>query len=620
MKTAPLISANLSGRREASQLPFREVWLYDFEFGQEDGELPKPICLVAHEMNSSKTLRLWESDLYGLPHPPFDLGRDNLFVAYFATAELNCHLARGWPLPVNVLDLYVEFRCAVNGFPTPHGKGLLGALAWFGLDHIDVTEKESMRQLALRGGPWSAEEIRALLDYCESDVLALAKLIKRMAPLIDWPRALLRGRYVAAAAMMEHAGVPVDLEALHELKSYWGDIQETLIGRIDQSFGVYNGTSFKYERFEKYLYSKGIPWPRLDSGRLDLSNQAFKDMSLSHPQIAPLRELRVSLSQMKLNSLAVGSDGRNRAMISPFGARTGRNTPSNTKFIFGPATWLRSLIKPPEGFGIAYIDWSQQELAIAAALSGDEAMKRAYGSGDPYMEFAIQAGAAPPGATKASHKTQRDLFKQCALAVQYGMGPKSLGLKIDRSELEARELLRLHRNTYSKFWAWSDAVVDYATLHGKLWTTFGWRIHVHGTDYRESSIRNWPMQSNGAEMLRLACILALKNGVTIVAPVHDAILIEYPLDHAADHIQAAQDAMARASRIVLDGFALKTDVQEYRYPDRFVDARGQAMWDLVWEIIDAGRRVTQPRTPWVDHPPHDVPATSDTMGTPSNTI
>jgi DNA polymerase I len=593
MDIAPFGSPGVFRQSESPAPPFKEIWLYDFEFGQEEGGRPHPICLVASEVRSSTTLRLWESELLGLSSPPFDLGRDNLFVAFFATAELNCHLALGWPLPANVLDLYVEFRRHSNGLPTPHGKGLLGALAWFGLDHIDGTEKESMRQLALRGGPWSDQEKESLLDYCESDVIALSKLIKKMAPHIDWPRALLRGRYIAAASAIEHAGIPIDVQAFDQLKSHWSNIQETLIGRIDQSFGVYERTSFKYERFEKYLYSKGIPWPRLESGRLDLSTQAFRDMSLSYPQISALRELRVSLSQMKLNALAVGPDGRNRFMISPFGSKTGRNTPSNTKNIFGPATWLRSLIKPPEGFGIAYIDWSQQELAIAAALSGDEAMKRAYGSGDPYMEFAIQAGAAPLGATKASHKTERDLFKQCALAVQYGMGPKSLGLKIDRSELEARELLRLHRNTYSKFWAWSDAVVDYATLHGKLWTTFGWRIHVHGTDYRESSIRNWPMQSNGAEMLRLACIFALEKGVTIVAPVHDAILIEYALDHAADHIQAAQDAMARASHIVLDGFELKTDVQEFRYPDRFVDARGQAMWDLVWGIIDERRsRVT----------------------------
>ena len=61
---------------------------------------------------------------------------------------------------------------------------------------------------------------------------------------------------MAAAAMIEHAGIPIDVQALNELKSHWSDIQETLIGRIDQSFGVYEGTSFKYDLFEKYLMFK----------------------------------------------------------------------------------------------------------------------------------------------------------------------------------------------------------------------------------------------------------------------------------------------------------------------------------------------------------------------------
>jgi hypothetical protein len=106
-------------------------------------------------------------------------------------------------------------------------------------------------------------------------------------------------------------------------------------------------------------------------------------MARAYPLVAPLRELRHAISQMRLSELAVGDDGKNRTILSAFQARTGRNQPSNSKFIFGPAVWLRGLIKPPPGHGIAYIDWQQQEFGIAAALSGDPLMKAAYGSGDP---------------------------------------------------------------------------------------------------------------------------------------------------------------------------------------------------------------------------------------------
>ena len=98
-------------------------------------------------------------------------------------------------------------------------------------------------------------------------------------------------------------------------------------------------------------------------------------MSKTYPKLAPLKELRHALGEMRLEEIAVGPDGRNRTMLSPFGARTGRNTPSNTRFIFGPAVWLRGLIKPKPGTALAYIDWSSQEVAIAAALSGDAGLR-----------------------------------------------------------------------------------------------------------------------------------------------------------------------------------------------------------------------------------------------------
>ena len=135
-------------------------------------------------------------------------------------------------------------------------------------------------------------------------------------------------------------------------------------------------------------------------------------------------------------------------MLSAVGGKTGRNQTSSNKFIFGSSVWLRSLIKPAEGWGIAYIDWSQQEFGIAAALSGDEAMKQAYASGDPYLEFAKLAGAVPADATKKSHPHERALYKATVLAVQYGMGEESLAERIQQPVIVAKDLLRKHREVF----------------------------------------------------------------------------------------------------------------------------------------------------------------------------
>jgi DNA polymerase I len=295
--------------------------------------------------------------------PPFPIGTDALFVAYYASAELGCFRSIGWPMPANVLDLFVEFRNRTNGLATPSGSGLVGALTYFGLDNIGAVEKEDMRALVLRGGPWTDEERTAILNYCQGDVAALERLLPAMLPRIDLPRALLRGRYMKAAATMEHNGTPIDTATLRLLRQYWTGIQDNLIAGIDADYGVFGGRTFKADRWENYLVKHGIPWPRLESGRLDLSDDAFRQMAKAYPVVSPMRELRSALSDLRLNDLAVGQDGRNRTLLSVFRSRTGRNQPSNTKYIFGPSVWLRSLIQPAAGFGVAYIDWCSRNSA-----------------------------------------------------------------------------------------------------------------------------------------------------------------------------------------------------------------------------------------------------------------
>src|SRR5262249_55354338 len=176
-----------------------------------------------------------------------------------------------------------------------------------------------------------------------------------MAPALDVGRARIRARYMAAAARMEWTGTPIDIKTLGRFRSSWADIQQALISKIDAGRGIYDGRTFKMERFRNWLTSQQIPWRTLPSGKLDLTDDYFRGMSKAFPaQIGPIRELRHTLSQLRLENLAIGDDGRNRCMLSAFASRTGRNQPSNAKFIFGPSTWIRSLIKPSEGRAIAY--------------------------------------------------------------------------------------------------------------------------------------------------------------------------------------------------------------------------------------------------------------------------
>lgn len=435
-----------------------------------------------------------------------------------------------------------------------------------------------------------------ILSYCESDVIALRRLLLAMLPHLDFGRAVLRGRYMRAAAYMEHYGIPIDVETFNELRHFWFTIQDDLIAEINADYGgVYDGNrSFSQERFAAWLVKSNIPWPALEDGHLDLEDDTFREMEKAYPIVAPLRAVRNMLSEFRLGKITVGRDGRNRTVLSAFRSTTGRNQPSNDKYVFGPSAWYRGLIMPPPGCAVSYLDFEQQEFAIAAALSGDPNMMEAYRSGDPYLEFGKQVGGLPEWATKETHTQIREGFKQTALGVQYGMSEWGLSRKLralglDGSAAHAKNLLCMHHDTYREFWKWSEGAVHFAILNGYLVTTLGWIVHVD-QHTRHRSLANFLMQANGSEMLRLACCLMIEAGLEVCGPIHDAVLVCAPIDRIEKDVALARQLMGEASKVILNGFEVRTEEVTFRHPDRYMDERrGRPMWDRVSALVAKAR-------------------------------
>lgn len=571
-------------------LSYSEVWVLDFEFIAKDGEHPLVVCMVAHELISGVWVRIWQGNFND---PPFSLGEDALFIAFCASAEWSCFLALGWDMPARCVDLYAEFIRIHNG--SANGKlfpGLLAAASYYGISTMDADHKGAMRELILTGGPWSKSERAQIFEYCEVDVRITSELLRALLPKLSenalaFGGALLRGRYTQAVSRMEWNGIPIDVDALIRLRNGWDHIKLKLIAQIDRDFGVYEGTTFIAARFEDWIKSRGISWPKHSNGRIKLDDDTFRQQAKIHTEIAPLRELRHALGQMKLHNICAGVDGRNRVSLMPFGSRTGRNQPSNSKFIFGASRWLRSLIRAEPGHVIAYIDWVSQEIAIAAALSGDTRLWEAYQSGDPYMAFARDAGLVPPGATKHTHKAERQRAKAIVLGVGYGMSAEAMAIQAGIHIDEARDLLLQHKLTYQMFWKFATKVQNAGLMGQVLQTRFGWEWKAgQGTDVNPRALLNWPMQANGAEMLRLACCLMTEKGIKVCCPVHDAVLIEAPAKQMKVVVEKARELMEKASEFVLGpGFVVKTDVEIVAYPDRYEDEAGIAMWDRVNTLL-----------------------------------
>ena len=99
-----------------TNLPFARVILEDFEFISVPGERPDVVCGAFLDLHAAQATLLWRDQLDQLGgRPPYPDGPDTLVVSFVFNAEGACHLALGWPLPKNILDLSPEFKCHVNG-------------------------------------------------------------------------------------------------------------------------------------------------------------------------------------------------------------------------------------------------------------------------------------------------------------------------------------------------------------------------------------------------------------------------------------------------------------------------------------------------------------------------
>ena len=82
------------------------IYLIDFEYHPVkgvEGNSPDPVCMVVLDLNTDVTCRYFREELQDMEEAPFDTGPDSLWIAFFASAEMDCFIQLGWPLPSNVV-------------------------------------------------------------------------------------------------------------------------------------------------------------------------------------------------------------------------------------------------------------------------------------------------------------------------------------------------------------------------------------------------------------------------------------------------------------------------------------------------------------------------------------
>jgi hypothetical protein len=574
---------------------FDELWACDFEFSTGADLLPRPLCMTAREVRSGRIIQLWRNEFLGHRRAPFDVGPRSAFIAYSAQAELDCFIQLGWPLPVNVIDLYVEHL--VSGNPTKTSeRGLLHALAARGLEHAWHFGKDRMRQKAMSQVEWNERDRAEMLLYNREDVEADVRLFLTMAPSMNVARSLYYGRFIKSVALIYTRGIPVDAPLWRLMVENWERVKLHFIEREAAEFQIYEGTSLRHWKLAALAERLGIAdtWPRTPTGRLATDVGTWAKMARACPALKPLTKLHGTITDLKLSDLPVASDERARCWLAPFWTSTGRSLPSPAEFIFAMPRWTRALIKPERGYGFAYVDFSTQEIAIAAGLSGDVAMREDILAGDVYLAFGKRAGLLPADATKETHGAVRDCLKVAFLGSNYGMTEFGLGAAVKIPLIQAREILARHRSRYRTFYRWRDDVVASAQFAGSIETPWGWCCRVDDKTAAPRFLMDFMMQAGGADMLRIAVIAGTDAGLPICATVHDAIALVAPLPELDDAVAQLRSLMARAGELIC-GLPVRTEVEVLvRWPDRYPtkEKSGRNTFaDVCGVLRDLGERV-----------------------------
>jgi len=463
----------------------------------------------------------------------------------------------------------------LDGGESTGGLGLADLAAF----RLGMALDKDVRARFLDGGPLSGE----LIDYAADDAAATWAVF-------DQQRHELTGHRLARVARLEFAALPVladlALRGVGFDAARWrvlmADLEERLPGLSDavqaalltddsprNLFGPEPVNLDAPEQVREALERVGVV---LESTRTDV----LRDHA-DNPAVAALLDYR-QVSKLTSNW---GGDWADR-VIHPVTGRvhadwrqivgTGRiacRDPNLTQ-IPRQGAWRTCFTAAP-GHALVVADYSQQELRILAAVSGDPALSEVFrSSGDLHRATAALVFGVPEDEVRAE---QRSAAKALNFGLMYGMGVASFARSTGLTHAEASATIDRYFETFPRVERWLADAESAGRRTGQVRTALG-RLRVLPRDAGAGVAllaRNAPIQGAGADMTKLALAqveqrLAARYGpgpgrdVGLVLTVHDELVVQAPQDDAAQVAEDVADGMRVAAAELLRDVPVAVDV------------------------------------------------------------
>jgi hypothetical protein len=484
------------------------------------------------------------------------------------------------------------------------GTGLLDCLQYYGIPHlVDKATKNRIRKLIVEDPDYPTREAKELEWYSRSDGTALKALSEKLLPKTEeeWAHALQYGEYCKALAAL--IGYPIDIPLLDRIKANIGAMAWVLKQEVNAIARIYDSRGvLKKEWLREEAKKLGLEWTWFTeiSKEIATDKKTLQEAVYACPAFREIAELLLEVGNLKDFTVDESPGGFHTPKVVPLQSATLRTQSSGLMFL---VKWFRGLIVAPPGFVLIHADYKAQEMRIAAALSGDEAMLEAV-AGDPHLKLAIESELIPPDGNAETHHAEREKAKVCNFRILYGSGgeglAKFLGLPIE----QGFAVLDTHRRIYPRYWEWSNEYTREACARGYYETKDGFRVKVPPWPLSRPNIRrmrNAPIQSMGAVIHRKSGILLHQRGQGVFemcGSQHDSWDIFAPEEHAEEAKKILVECMREASAWALDGYEIPVDTRIYRPGERFIGNDDvQAAFDKTMALLE---RVEK-------NPPADMP-------------
>lgn len=467
--------------------------------------------------------------------------------------RLGCSLIADRVLNGNRKDLREDLGLSAKAGLKDLAKDLLG---------LDISKEAQTSD-------WSQENLTSeQLEYAGLDAVLTTKLFeiqKKQIMELKLSRSyqILRDAQYAVAKM-ELWGIGFDVAKHKSLIESWHreseSLKKTIIEAVGHTLNLNSGKQVG-EWLNEALKQKDLDqWAKTAGGQLSTSTHTFKLNERMHdifPKIVEYRHIAKRISSFGEGMYAFIDEpaGRLYGSFSLGATTTGRMASFKPNMQNMPRDNFRSLFCAREGFVLIGLDYSQQELRVAALIANDEALLRVYEQGeDAHITTAAMVLKLPKELVKKEH---RQLAKALNFGLLYGQGAPGLAAYakrnygVEMSVEEAEQHRKAFFQIYKGLRAWQKQTGNLTEITKKAYTPCG-RIRDFSKEkrgYSYTAALNLPVQGGAAEttlhaLIRLTPLL--NEECRLVNVVHDEVILEAEKSKADEYAAKAKAAMEQA--------------------------------------------------------------------------